>query len=358
MERLRTLLINGVADGVFPGAVLTVSRKGKPVFSCTVGCRNTIPSPSPLSCDTIFDLASLTKPLATTSAIMSLVDHAGLHPDDRLSALLPSIFPELKASIRIRDILSHCSGMPAWHPFYLTLQTLPPSQRRTALRGMLKDMPLESIPSKKTNYSDLGFMMLEWVIEGLVSMDLGDYISKTLFMPLGLKRTFLSRADHGFPNDTFAATENCPWRGKVLEGETHDENAWVLGGFSGHAGLFGTAEEVDRLLNLLLANYNGERRDFFNPDTVREFFRRAGAPDENTWALGWDTPSSSGSSSGRYFSKKSVGHLGFTGTSVWIDLEREICVTLLTNRVHPTRENIKIRTFRPVLHDLVMEELC
>ena len=358
MERLRTLMEDGVAEGVFPGATLIVSKMGRTVFSHTAGWRRIVPTRSPLREDTIFDLASLTKPLITTSAVMSLIDSGKLSLDDTLPEVIPSVIPEPKQYIRIGYLLSHCSGMPAWHPFYLALEAVPKPFRKTELRRMLCALPLEALPSVKVLYSDLGFMILEWVVECLTSMDLSGYITKNLLSPLGLKRTFLLQSAHGFPNEEFAATEECPWRRRILEGETHDENAWALGGFSGHAGLFGTAGEVNFLLNLLLSHYKGKRRDFFRPDTVREFFELRDSTGESSWALGWDTPSPTGSSSGRFFSKKSVGHLGFTGTSVWIDLQREICVTLLTNRVHPKRENIKIRSFRPLIHDMVMEQFC
>ena len=137
----------------------------------------------------------------------------------------------------------------------------------------------------------------------------------------------------------------------------HDENAYALGGYSGHAGLFGTAGELYSLSDLLMGHYQGERGDYLRPETVRAFFSRQDLVNGSTWALGWDTPSPENSSSGKRFSARSVGHLGFSGTSVWMDLEQDVIVILLTNRIHPTRKNEKIRVFRPALHDLVMEEL-
>ena len=142
-----------------------------------------------------------------------------------------------------------------------------------------------------------------------------------------------------------------------MHGEVHDENAYAMGGYSGHAGLFGCAEEVFILLNMLREHYYLRRDDFFKPETVQQFFCRQNVIKESTWALGWDTPSSEGSSSGKYFSPKSIGHLGYTGTSVWMDLEKDIMVVFLSNRVHRTRENIKIRYFRPELHNLIIESI-
>ena len=202
-------------------------------------------------------------------------------------------------------------------------------------------------------------MVLEWVVEEIAGMKLPQFLRKHFYDPLGLNKTFFY--EHGVPlrfgEDQFAATEDCPWRKKVLKGIVHDENAYALGGYSGHAGLFGNAREVYTLISLLREHYRGEREDYLRPETVRAFFTRQDLVKGSTWALGWDTLSPENSSSGRYFSKRSVGHLGFTGTSVWIDLERDVIVILLTNRVHPTRKNEKIRAFRPVLHDMVMKEL-
>ena len=186
------------------------------------------------------------------------------------------------------------------------------------------------------------------------------FLCRHFYDPLGLNKTFFY--EHAVPlrfgeDQFFAATEDCLWRKKVLKGIVHDENAYALGGYSGHAGLFSNAREVYILTNLLREHYRGEREDYLRPETVRDFFRRAGVVKGSTWALGWDTPSPENSSSGGCFSKRSVGHLGFTGTSIWIDLERDVILIFLTNRVHPTRKNEKIREFRPVLHDMVMKEL-
>ncbi|RJR22469.1 MAG: serine hydrolase [Desulfobacteraceae bacterium] len=358
MERLHSLLRDALEEEVFPGAVLLVSAEGKERFFGKVGYLSIIPQRIPLEPDTIFDLASLTKPLATTLAIMRLIDGGRLCLEDNLGEIFPFIFPDLKASISIRNLLSHSSGMSAWQPFYKTLKHLPLPQRKPLLRKIIADIPLAERPGTETIYSDLGFMILEWVIETVTGKTLDVFLEETLYGPLGLKRTFFAGTSSGFSKHVFAATEDCPWRGHVLQGEVHDENAWILGGFSGHAGLFSTASEVNQVLNLILSHYRGERSDFFKTRTVRDFFTSIRLPPWSTWALGWDTPSPSGSSSGAYFSRKSVGHLGFTGTSVWMDLEKGICVTFLTNRVHPSRDNVKLKAFRPVLHNAVMEELA
>jgi CubicO group peptidase (beta-lactamase class C family) len=356
MENPRSLLLDAVEEGVFPGARLLVSSKGRHVFDYTVGWRRIVPDKKPLLPHTLFDLASLTKPLATTFVVMGLVARGKIVLDEPLEVLLPDEPLGAKAPITVRDLLCHRSGMAAWRPFYLSVSNLPAKERKAYIRRGLLELPLEAPPRSKTLYSDLGFMLLEWIIEKHVESDLGAYVADRLLAPLGLGMIFPASRRPPLPKEAYAATEDCPFRGRVLEGETHDENAWSLGGFAGHAGLFGTAYAVDRLLNLALENYHGERCDLCSPEIIRQFFKRQ-APRMGTWALGWDTPSGTGSSSGTLFSKNTVGHLGFTGTSVWVDLDRRITVTFLTNRVHPTRNNERIRAFRPIIHDAVMREL-
>ena len=357
-DRVEALLNKGVVGGVYPGAVLLVAFEGD-VFFRHVGSRTLILEGLPMERDTIFDLASLTKPLATTLAVMKLFDSGKIELDQPLEDLLPKAFPREKKAITPRLLLSHSAGFADWKPFYLELEHIRREERKERLREELLNIPLAYPPGSGTLYSDLGFMMLEWVVEEIAGMKLPEFLCEHFYDPLGLKKTFFY--EHGVPlrfsGDQLAATEDCPWRKKILKGVVHDENAYALGGYSGHAGLFGNAREVYALVSLLRDHYRGEREDYFRSETVRAFFRRQDLVAGSTWALGWDTPSSENSSSGRCFSKGSVGHLGFTGTSVWIDLEGDVVVIFLTNRVHPTRENEKIRAFRPVLHDLVMEQL-
>jgi CubicO group peptidase (beta-lactamase class C family) len=178
------------------------------------------------------------------------------------------------------------------------------------------------------------------------------------YKPLGLENLFFLplKESEIRPGHACAATEDCPWRHKILEGEVHDDNAYVVGGVAGHAGLFGTARDIFGLLQHLLDTYTGKvASKVFQRETVQTFFECQ--QDQGRFALGFDTPTGLESSSGRYFSDHSVGHLGFTGTSFWMDLEEEVIVILLTNRVHPSRANEKIKDFRPMLHDTVMETL-
>jgi CubicO group peptidase (beta-lactamase class C family) len=354
-EGINRLLDEGVISGVFPGAVLLVALGGEIIFTKAAGILSTSARQSPVMLNSIFDLASLTKPLATAIAVMRLVDKGVISLDQPLVELLPSPLPNEKKGITVRLLLCHASGLTNWKPYYIDLMKYEPYERKGILRERILAEPLAYPCGKGTKYSDLGFMLLEWIIELASAMKMDEYLDEFIYHPLRLDRTFLINKKAPFGHDEIAATEACPWRKRVIQGEVHDENAYAIGGYSGHAGLFGCAEELYILLSMLRGHYYAERRDFFKPETVQLFFTKQDIVKESTWALGWDTPSKQGSSSGRYFTPGSIGHLGFTGTSVWMDLEQDIMVILLSNRVHPTRANTKIRPFRPMIHDLIME---
>jgi CubicO group peptidase (beta-lactamase class C family) len=354
-KRIDDLINTGVMEKVYPGCVLLVAAKGKVNYFKESGYLSLIPSPVSMKRDTIFDLASLTKPLATTLVIMDLVDKKRIGLDQPLSELIISDLLRDKEKITLRLLLNHSSGLIDWVPFYLELVNYDPEKRKRVLRESIIKRPLEYHPGQDCIYSDLGFMLLEWIIEETTGADLDQYLINKFYGPLSLKRTFLNKGVPPFERDKIAATEDCPWRKKIIQGEVHDENAYAVGGFSGHSGLFSTAEEVFILVNMLKDHYYGRKNNFLMSETVREFFKRQEVVKGCTWALGWDTPSKEGSSSGSGFSSNSVGHLGFSGTSVWMDIDRDIIVVFLTNRIHPTRDNQGLKLFRPRLHDLIME---
>lgn len=344
--------------GVFPGAVLLVSRGGRICFFEAFGHRTLLPQPQAMLRSTIFDVASLTKPLATSLAVMKLVDQGIIQLDQRVGEIISAALGE-KSSLTPRLLLNHAAGFAEWKPFYCDLMQYPSPERKSILRERLVEEPFAYYPGSMCLYSDLGFMFLEWVVEEASGMPMHRYVAEEIYGPMGLKRTFLAEESEArkFLQEEFAATEECPWRKEVVQGKVHDENAFALGGYSGHAGLFGTAEEIGAMVGMLQDHYEDQRKDLFHSETVKEFFTVQHISEESSWALGWDTPSQENSSSGKHFSRRSVGHLGFTGTSAWLDLERNVAVILLTNRIHPTRQNERIKTFRPKLHDAVMEEL-
>ena len=358
------LLEGALRQAVFPGAALLVKQAGAVVYRRACGFRCLEPRPVLLTAETRFDLASLTKSLATSLAVFLLIIQRKLRFDVPVSSFLPDFRGGEKDRVTIRQLLSHTSGLPAWRPYFAALSG--PEHRadiatrlaREWVYGQIQREPLDAAPGERAVYSDLGFMLLGALVERLSGRTLDAYCQRYIFAPLGLHSTTFANLDNSDQAALFlahdcAATEWCPWRGRVVCGQVHDENAYAMGGVAGHAGVFSTLDDVDRLVSCLVDSYHG-RRAFLPAGLLHECWTRDGRVPGSSWALGWDTPSAQGSSAGELFSAHSVGHLGFTGTSVWVDLEREVHVILLTNRVHRIRDNTAIRSFRPRLHDAVM----
>jgi CubicO group peptidase (beta-lactamase class C family) len=340
--------------GVFPGAVLLAACGGRRRMHAAYGMAN-LYTRRPMTTATLFDLASLTKPLATTLAVMLICQQGRLGLDQDLPAVLPAVSDPKKSGITITHLLTHTSGLPAYRPYFTELARLPLSARRPRLRQLLAAEPLLYPPGARTLYSDLDFMFLEWVVESVVCQRLDGFLAQEVYAPLKVAPLFFIDQNRPAPEGPFAATEQCPWRGRLMEAEVHDENAHVLGGVAGHAGLFGTAAAVQDLLSELLAAYHGHpSARLFRGELVRRFWQPLPGGEK---ALGFDLPSATHPSCGRLFPADSIGHLGFTGTSFWIHRDRQATMVLLTNRVHPTRDNIAIRQFRPRIHDAVMEAL-
>jgi len=355
MEPIDDLMNQGVNENIFPGAVLLASKDNTVLFHRAYGYSN-LTTRLKTNLNTIFDLASLTKPLATTLAVMALIQKGELSLDQPVGSILKPFNRSEKKAITIRHLLCHNSGLPDYRPYYLTLHALPFEKRKTELRRCLADESLVNAVGKKTVYSDLGFMILRWIIETVSHKALDYFTFHSIYQPLNLEGLFFPNPLISTTPHQFAATEKCPWRNMILQGQVHDENAWVMGGVEGHAGLFGTAIAINSLLwSMLNVFYDGSPVLFFEKDLLRVFFSRQV---DSEYALGFDTPSGTNASCGRYFSSHSVGHLGFTGTSFWVDLDQAVVVILLSNRVHLSRENIKIREFRPRLHDRIMASLA
>jgi CubicO group peptidase (beta-lactamase class C family) len=354
MKHVDRLMRDAVANNVFPGGVLLVSQDRNIVFFEAYGDANLF-SGRKMAKETVFDLASLTKPLATALAVMELIRQSRLTLTDHLGSILPLFKNTDKERIRIENLLYHNSGFPDYRPYYKLVQEIEPGRRKEALRECLIKEPLVHSPGHQVVYSDLGFMVLCWMIEEVAGIRLDRFVLENIYRPLGLKWLFFLPVDKQPPVAEFAATEKCPWRGILLECIVHDDNAYSVGGIEGHAGLFGTAGDVFDLLSELMAVNGGSvSKGVFDVDLTRRFLSRNKHVGRT---LGFDTPSSKGSSCGRYFSKRTVGHLGFTGTSFWMDLDRAIVVILLTNRIHPSRDNNRIKAFRPKLHDAIMENM-
>jgi CubicO group peptidase (beta-lactamase class C family) len=355
MEPVDQMMRTAMVQGVFPGAVLWVADADTVIFKGAYGYAD-IFSGRAMTEDTLFDLASLTKPLATTLAVMALVGRGRLDLDAPCTDACPELTGTDKAAVTPRHLLTHRSGLPPWRPYFMHLRNLPARRRLAGLRRCVVNEPLVSRPGERSDYSDLGFMLLHWLVERLAGEALDLFIRRNVYQPLGIRDLFFNglQRDGVIPRK-YAATQLCPWRNRLIIGTVDDDNAWISGGIAGHAGLFGTADAVGALLAALLSADRGATgRGGFDPELVRSFFH---ADAHERWALGFDTPAQRGSSAGRFFPSDSVGHLGFTGTSFWVHRRRGIIVVLLTNRVHPWRFNPGIKAFRPRLHDAVMEAI-
>ena len=351
MKRVDLMMRQAVKDRVFPGGVLLVSRDDRIEFFEAYGHADLFSGAS-VNRDTLYDLASLTKPLATTLAVMQLIQASRLSLDQPAVSVLPRFHDPLMSQITIRQLLAHSSGLADYHPYYLDLRWFPLEERKAQLEKMLVREHLVGVPGRQVLYSDIGFMLLRWIIETISGQRLDHFLFDSLYHPLGLDRLFFIELNRQRCDDNIAATELCTWRNALLKGKVHDDNAYIAGGIDGHAGLFGSAAEVARLISVLLSDYRGQSdRPFFNSDLIRVFWSRQTSSGR---ALGFDMPSNNGASCGRFFSEASVGHLGYTGTSFWIDPQRSIFIVLLTNRVHPSRYNVGIRRFRPRIHNEIM----
>ncbi|MGH7934933.1 MAG: serine hydrolase domain-containing protein [Candidatus Binataceae bacterium] len=363
--------LEAVERGAIPGATLVVRRGEEIAFEGAFGHRAVVPERSPMRLDTVFDLSSLTKPLATTIGVMLLMRDGKLRLDERVTRFFHNFGVHGKAHVSFRQLLSHSSGLTAWRPFYQQIAEVEKNGKVNfmASRGakefvyeeIHREKP-EAAPGTKMIYSDLNFILLGETVEQVAGSALNRFCRDKIFRPLDLHATdfidiSLVRTRRLEPvPEMFAPTSVCPVRKRLLIGEVDDENAFAMGGVAGHAGLFAPVKEVDRIAHELIRCHGG-RSDFIPQKIMQEFWKRTTIVRGSTWALGWDTPSPEYSSSGRRFSADAVGHLGFTGTSIWIEPSREIAVSLLTNRVHPRRDNQAIRDFRPKIHDLIMEAL-
>ena len=360
-----------VERGAIPGATIMVRIGEDIAFEGAFGNRALLPERSPMRMETVFDLSSLTKPLATTIAVMMLARDGKMRLDDRVTRFFHNFGVHGKGYVTFRQTLAHCSGLAAWRPFYQKIAEVEKGGKVNfmASRGakefvyeeIHREKP-EAAPGSRAIYSDLNFMLLGEMVEQVSGVALNRFCRDKIFRPLELRATdfidiSLVRTRRLEPvPEMFAPTSVCVLRKRLLVGEVDDENAFAMGGVAGHAGLFAPVREVDRIAHELIRCYAG-RSDFVPQKILREFWSRDKAVQDSTWALGWDSPSSEFSSSGRHFTPAAVGHLGFTGTSIWIEPSREIAISLLTNRVHPRRDNQSIRDFRPKIHDLVMEAL-
>jgi CubicO group peptidase (beta-lactamase class C family) len=341
------LIRQAIADRVFPAASVAITHRGNLVGLKAFG-RFIYESNSPeATTETAFDLASITKVVATTSMAMILYERGLLDLDLPVVAILAEFAGEdpRRDGVTLRMLLAHSSGLPAYERLFLRAHT------RDALLSAALATPLTANPGTRTEYSDIGFILLGAALEHIAEDSLDHFCQNEVFGPLAMTHTAFNPP--AARRVSVAPTANDQsFRHRIIQGDVQDENASVMGGVAGHAGVFATAEDVAIFANVMLTG----GRPIFRPETLGLFTRRESSPPGTSRALGWDTPSSP-SQSGKQFSAASFGHLGYTGTSLWIDPERQLSITLLTNRTWPDCSNEAIKQLRPTFHDAVVESL-
>jgi CubicO group peptidase (beta-lactamase class C family) len=349
--RAFALLREAIAAQAFPGASLAVTHRGKLVALAGFG-RITYDGGSPgATAETVFDLASLTKVLATTAMAMLLFERGVLDLEAPVAGILPEFRIDgprrdpRRAQVTLRMLLAHSSGLPGYLRLYQS------AKNRDEMLAAACAAPLAAEPGTRAEYSDIGFIVLGEALSRLADEPLDRFCQREVFGPLGMSATgFCPPAE--WKERIPPTVDDRDFRRRVVQGEVQDENAFAMGGVAGHAGLFGAARDVATFAHVMLEG----GAPILRPETVALFIRREAAPPGTSRALGWDTPSAP-SQSGRHFSPRSFGHLGYTGTSLWCDPERTLSVTLLTNRTWPDCGSEQIKQVRPAFHDAIVEAL-
>jgi len=341
------ILERAIAARAFPACSLAVTFRGELIACKALGRFTYDPASADVTTSSIFDLASVTKVVATTAMAMILYERGLLDLEVPVTAIVPEFMnkDERRRDVTVRMLLAHSAGLPAYEKLFLRAQT------REALLRAAFSTPLTAVPGARAEYSDIGFIILGIILERLADEPLDVLCQREIFGPLGMTHTTF--------NPTPALKDSIPptaddrtFRHRIIQGEVQDENASVLGGIAGHAGLFSTAEDLALFAHAML---NGGR-PILRSSTVELFSRRESVPEGTSRALGWDTRSAP-SQSGKSFSSRSFGHLGYTGTSLWIDPDRQLSITLLTNRTWADYQNQAIKQVRPAFHDAVIEAL-
>ena len=377
-SHLRMISEDAVAARTVSGLTILIGREGQSHL-LVFGQRQLEPAALPATDDTLWDLASLTKPLVTSLICMGALERAAINLDEPLGAAPDGEDTDLTGQITLEAALSHSAGFPAHRPFYA--QALGPAGEgagsaatRAAVVEAARRCPLAYRPGTRSIYSDVGFILLgDWLERRLgqrldraasdIFASLG--VTSLAYRPLGALGSGIAGHSDGARDTSarpIAATERCPVRGRVVVGEVHDLNAYAMGGVAGHAGLFGDAEGVATVAHALCAAYRGSApaaggRPLVDREILRQFWTPAGVPG-SIWRLGWDGPAASGSLAGDTITRAAVGHLAFTGCSLWIDPEREVFVLVLSNRIHPTvQEETSFRKLRRALNDAALESI-
>jgi CubicO group peptidase (beta-lactamase class C family) len=342
-----SILETAIAARAFPACSLAVTFRGELVAHKALGRFTYDPASPVVTTASLFDLASLTKVVATTAVAMILYERGLLDLEAPVAAIVLEFANHdgRRREVTLRMLLAHSSGLPVYEKLFLRAKT------REDLLQAAFTTPLAAAPGARAEYSDIGFIILGVVLERLADESLDAFCQREIFGPLGMANTTFNPA-RALKASIPPTDDDRTFRHRIIQGEVQDENASVLGGIAGHAGLFSTAEDLALFAHAML----NSGHPILRPATVELFSRRESAPEGTSRALGWDTPSAP-SQSGKYFSPRSFGHLGYTGTSLWIDAERQLSITLLTNRTWPDCQNEAIKQVRPAFCDAVIEDL-
>jgi CubicO group peptidase (beta-lactamase class C family) len=357
------LINNSISQKYFPGAQLVIGSSNGIIYEKYFGRYTYESDADEIKSYSIYDIASVTKVVATTSAIMKLYDDGKIKLEDKVTDYFPDFAQKGKGNITILNLLLHNSGLKAWIPFYKTCAN------KDDIIKTICDISLEYQTGSKFLYSDLNFIILGVIVEKISGVSLNDYCKENIFKPLGMNgTTFLPSED--LQKFTVPTEYDSNWRKRQIKGEVHDESASLMGGISGNAGIFSNAKDLF-ILTSMLANYGKyynpytrglKEERMFREETVKLFTLKYNAADyDNTRALGWDTKQppigNYRSQCGELISSNCFGHTGYTGTSIWCDREKDIIIIFLTNRVYPTRDNNGIKETRPELHNLIIKTL-
>jgi len=358
-NKVQSILISSLNKKIYSGAAVGVSRYiGEGIYNRSItytGCTEAWQYRFPVNKKTIFDLASLTKPLSTVLSLLQLISEGKIEWNETLDSLLSKKVDQDKEGITLSHLLSHSSGLPAYKAYYKKVTKSNFNQAKKKINRWILQEDLENSPGKRQIYSDLGFILLGTIIEEKTGGSLAQFWQQKIATPLRVKKRL-----HFLPSDMIEADEcvatvnRYKYRQKKV-GLVHDENCRAMGGVSGHAGLFGTCEGVLSLCEKIMTQYgNPAECDVVKNATLRKALKKE---NDCRWAAGFDTPSLFNSLAGDYFSANSFGHLGFTGTSFWMDMEREVVIVLLTNRVHMGTSREVINQLRREIHNCIMREI-
>lgn len=352
----------GIEDGAFPGGVLLIGNHAEVLYQQAFGSAQVVPEIRPATTETIYDLASLTKVVCTTTLVMQLIERGTIRLDDPVERFFPGFGVHGKENVRLRHLLTHCSGLPAWKPLYLLAQT---NEERLTY---IQNMELEYPTGTKVIYSDLGFILLGEMVARVYDRPLDEVAQEHIFAPLEMGDTCYNPArdrwhriaptemNNDFETEMSQDTTGLARREGLILGLVHDTNCYTMGGVTGHAGLFSTARDLYHFVKMLLNGGQYKGRQILSPRVLEMMMQNytGQIPGDNR-GLGWDKPAEL-CSGGDLLTEKSIGHTGFTGTSIWVDPISDLAVILLTNRVHPTCSTKHIR-FRPLLHNLIFGSL-